>query len=126
MAGVMGYPMALAFAFLFPSHDINNLPGLGPEAKTRHKVLHSFRLSARSGMENGRTFAKMGVLWSGAECVLEVGRARSDMWNGVLAGCFTGAVLAVGAGPIAMGGGCAGLAGFAAVMDLAMQGTKHK
>ena len=70
--------MAMAFSFLFPSHDINNMPGVGPDAKTRTKVLHSFRLSARSGWENGKTFAKMGVIWSGAECVLEVVRRRSD------------------------------------------------
>lgn len=74
VAGIMGYPMGLAFAFLFPSHDINNMPGVGPDAKTRVKVMHSFKLSARHGMENGRTFAKMGLIWSASECAMEVVR----------------------------------------------------
>lgn len=74
IAGIMGYPMGLAFAFLFPSHDINNMPGIGPDAKTRVKVLHSFKLSAQHGMQNGRTFAKMGLIWSASECTMEVVR----------------------------------------------------
>lgn len=39
------------------------------------------------------------------------------MWNPLTAGCFTGGVLAWGSGPIGMGMGCAGLAGFALAID---------
>jgi len=44
VAGAMGYPMALMFSFLFPSHDINAMPGLSGEASTMRKVAHSWKL----------------------------------------------------------------------------------
>src|SRR5689334_15888490 len=47
------------------------MPGIGPDAKTLTKVKHSFKLSYRTGMENGKSFARMGLIWSGSECLIE-------------------------------------------------------
>ena len=64
-----------------------------------------------------KSFAWMGFLFSGSECVIEKYRAKSDIVNSVSAGCFTGATLAYGSGPKAMCIGCAGFAAFSALID---------
>jgi hypothetical protein len=49
--------------------------------------------------------------------MIESFRAKNDIWNGVSAGCFTGAALAASGGPKAMIGGCVGFAAFSAAID---------
>jgi hypothetical protein len=67
-----------------------------------------------------KSFAWMGFLFAGSECVVEKYRGKTDMVNSVTAGCFTGATLAYGNGPRAMCAGCAGFAAFSAVIDKVM------
>ncbi|KAI8840121.1 mitochondrial import inner membrane translocase subunit Tim22 [Chytriomyces cf. hyalinus JEL632] len=43
-------------------------------------------------------------------------RAKNDIYNGVTAGCFTGAALAARGGPKAMATGCVGFAAFSAAI----------
>lgn len=50
-------------------------------------------------------------------------RAKHDMVNSVSAGCFTGAVLAVRAGPQAAALGCVGFAAFSAAIDYFLEGN---
>lgn len=61
------------------------------------------------------------AVFSGVECVIEKSRGQHDMYNGALAGCATGAALAVGSGPQAMCFGCAGFAAFSSAMELLME-----
>jgi len=119
IAGVGGYPMGLAMAMLFPSHDINNLQGLPKNAGTMRKVAESFRLSFRQGWQSGRTFSQVGILFTASESALELATGRSNMKIAALSGCFTGAALAWGSGPGGMALGCATFTLFASAMDLA-------
>ncbi|KAJ3248145.1 Mitochondrial import inner membrane translocase subunit tim22 [Chytriomyces hyalinus] len=48
-------------------------------------------------------------------------RAKNDIYNGVTAGCFTGAALAARGGPKAMATGCVGFAAFSAAIDYYMR-----
>lgn len=62
-------------------------------------------------------FGGMGLLFSGAECVVEKVRARHDMWNSALAGCFAGGLLAYNTGPKGICFGCASFAAFSVAID---------
>ena len=64
-----------------------------------------------------QSFAWMGFLFAGSECVIEKWRAKTDIYNSVSAGCVTGATLAYGTGPKGMCIGCAGFAAFSAAID---------
>ena len=48
-------------------------------------------------------------------------RGKSDLSNGVAAGCITGGALAYKAGPQAAAIGCAGFAAFSAAIDAYMR-----
>eukprot|EP01128_Nolandella_sp_AFSM9_P011573 TRINITY_DN8346_c0_g1_i1.p1 TRINITY_DN8346_c0_g1~~TRINITY_DN8346_c0_g1_i1.p1 ORF type:complete len:173 (+),score=35.81 TRINITY_DN8346_c0_g1_i1:22-540(+) len=119
IAYLMGAPSAFMFAFLFPSVSIPEL-GLKEDASTWAKVKESWRLSAVTARQNAPVFARMGLMWAGSECVLETVRGKSDMYNGVTAGCFTGGVLAIGGGPAGMAMGCLGMGAFGFGIDAVM------
>lgn len=68
----------------------------------------------------GKSFAVVGFLFAGSECVIEKARGRTDIWNGLAGGCAAGAMLAYKGGPMAMGMGCAGFAAFSLVIDMLM------
>ena len=63
----------------------------------------------------------MGAVFAGTECCIEGFRAKNDLVNGVAAGCVTGGVLAMGAGPQAAAVGCLGFAAFSAAIDAYMR-----
>mmetsp|Transcript_52360 Transcript_52360/g.170299 ORF Transcript_52360/g.170299 Transcript_52360/m.170299 type:complete len:153 (-) Transcript_52360:517-975(-) len=65
----------------------------------------------------GKNLLVIGAVFSVSECFVEKSRGRSDRWNSIFGGCLTGGVLAAGAGPQAMGVGCAGFAAFSAAID---------
>ena len=76
-----------------------------------------------SGMKfHGRTFATMGFLFSGTECIVEKVRAKHDVKNTLISGCITGGGLAIAAGPQAMGAGCVGFAAMCAAFDYLLLG----
>ena len=58
------------------------------------------------------------MVYSGVECTIESLRAKHDIYNGVSAGCITGAGLAIKAGPQAALVGCAGFAAFSLAIDM--------
>ncbi|EGD82017.1 import inner membrane translocase subunit TIM22 [Salpingoeca rosetta] len=68
----------------------------------------------------GKNFALMSAIFAGSECLIESHRAKHDMLNSVSAGCFTGGVLGLRAGPAAGAFGCMGFAAFSAAIDLYM------
>ena len=77
-------------------------------------------MGARS-FSSAKNFGKVGAIFAGTECCIEGFRAKNDLANGVLAGCITGGVLAVPAGPQAAALGCAGFAAFSAAIDAYMR-----
>ena len=65
----------------------------------------------------GKNLMVIGAVFSCSECFVEKTRGRTDRWNPIFGGCLTGGILAAGAGPQAMGFGCAGFAAFSAAID---------
>jgi len=77
-----------------------------------------FKSGFRGSLQMGRNFGWVGFIYSGTECYFEQARARSDKWNTLGAGCFSGAVLAAkGGSPQSMAMGCAGFAAFGYAID---------
>jgi hypothetical protein len=69
---------------------------------------------------NARSFAVVGLLFAGTECVVESYRGRCDLRNAIYSGLITGGVLGLRVGPMAaVYGGC-GFAAFSVVIDYFM------
>lgn len=73
---------------------------------------------ARRSWASAKNFGYIGMIYSGVECSIESLRAKHDIYNGVSAGCITGAGLSIKAGPQAALLGCAGFAAFSTAIDL--------
>lgn len=71
----------------------------------------------RSSVQSAKNFAVIGGIFSATECVIEKARAKSDLSNGLYAGCLTGGAVAWRGGPGAMALGCAGFAAFSTAID---------
>jgi len=127
IAVVGGGVMGLLFGVFMGSMDTgaggNALLG-GVRVEPDKSALQVVREMGRSvrvkSVSYAKSFAWMGFLFAGSECVVEKWRGRTDMANSVSAGCFTGAALAYGSGPKGMCFGCAGFAAFSALIDKVM------
>lgn len=75
---------------------------------------------------SAKNFGYIGMIYSGVECSIESFRAKHDIYNGLSAGCITGAGLSIKAGPQAAAFGCAGFAVFSAAIDLYMRSESAK
>lgn len=73
---------------------------------------------AKRSWGSAKNFGYIGAIYSGVECSIESFRAKHDIYNGVSAGCITGAGLSIKAGPQAAFLGCAGFAAFSTAIDL--------
>lgn len=62
--------MGVGLALLFPSQDaMHSLDDKGKKLGT--KIVESWKTSARQGWANGKMFAKVGLIWTTSECILE-------------------------------------------------------
>lgn len=117
-------------------------PTLRREMDAGRSVTHTqkagaiFKEMGKGMWTTGKGFAKVGMLFSGIECVIESVRrslpplhlvflsllqyrAKNDIYNTIASGFVAGGVLARGSGPkAAMGGGLA-FAAFSAAIDVA-------
>ncbi|KAI8618316.1 mitochondrial inner membrane translocase subunit Tim17/Tim22/Tim23/peroxisomal protein PMP24 [Chytriomyces sp. MP71] len=84
--------------------------------KTRDQIKHTLKDMGSRSYSTAKNFALVGAIFASSECVIETYRAKNDMYNGITAGCFTGATLAVRGGPKAMATGCVGFAAFSAAI----------
>jgi len=87
------------------------------EKSVLQQVKEGWKQAGRAGVSMGKNFGKVGLLFSGTECAIEYYRAKTDIWNSLSAGCFSGAVLAGRAGPKAMIAGCATFSAFSYAID---------
>eukprot|EP00249_Psilotum_nudum_P024896 c29318_g1_i1 orf=273-767(+) len=78
---------------------------------------HAIRQMGSRSLHSALTFAILGGMFAGTECVIEKARAKHDTTNTVVAGCVTGGVLSARAGPKAACFGCAGFAAFSVVIE---------
>lgn len=129
IAGVMGAGLGGLFGLFTASmrYDTpmsSGLPGgVGTvsDLPVREQLRAGFKDMGRTMYSSGKNFGYIGAVFAGSECVIEGFRAKNDLYNGVGAGCFTGAFLARNAGPQAAAIGCAGFAAFSAAIDAYMR-----
>jgi mitochondrial import inner membrane translocase subunit TIM22 len=96
-----------------------------PSAKLRL----GFREAGRSMRSMAKSFAIFGAVFSVSECTVEKIRAQHDLYNSVIAGCATGAILATQptqtmparARATQMAVGCGGMAAFSVAIDYYME-----
>eukprot|EP01089_Gocevia_fonbrunei_P014356 TRINITY_DN3919_c0_g3_i1.p1 TRINITY_DN3919_c0_g3~~TRINITY_DN3919_c0_g3_i1.p1 ORF type:complete len:215 (-),score=43.11 TRINITY_DN3919_c0_g3_i1:72-716(-) len=117
-----GFLMGAFFSSLGSAEASNTFYRYGmpdpPKIHWRVQVLEGFKGAGRNGMFMAKTFAVVGALYSGIECVIEKKRGKADIYNAVYAGCATGGLLGIRAGPTAACFGCAGFAAFSAGIEL--------
>lgn len=87
---------------------------------TREQLKHGFKDMGSRSFSSAKNFGKIGALFAGSECIIEGYRAKHDWVNGISAGCVTGGILGIPAGPQAAALGCAGFAAFSAAIDYYM------
>ncbi len=87
----------------------------------REQLKQGFKDLGSRSFSSAKNFGKVGAIYSGTECCIEGFRAKNDLKNGVMAGCITGGVLAMPAGPQAAALGCAGFAAFSLAIDAYMR-----
>ncbi len=87
----------------------------------RQQLKQGFKDMGSRSFSSAKNFGKVGAIFSGTECCIEGFRAKNDLKNGVMAGCITGGVLALPAGPSAAALGCAGFAAFSLAIDSYMR-----
>eukprot|EP00949_MAST-11_sp_MAST-11-sp1_P004309 g4309.t1 len=95
------------------------LPGVpAPPSKP---VRHEFRISGRVTMRKmanwGKNFGVVTAVFSTTECAMQKLRGKKDLYNSVIAGGLTGAMLAIKQGPKQMAIGAIGFAAFSVVID---------
>ena len=127
MAGVSGFFLGGFFGLFMASmaydvpvgttavNSIRDLP-----FKQQMKI--QFSDMGRRTYSSAKNFGYLGLIYSGVECSIESLRAKHDIYNGVSAGCVTGAALAVKSGPQAAAFGCAGFAAFSTAIELYFSG----
>ena len=121
--------MGVMFGLFFGGYSNAVDKAVEMEGSAGMKLRVGFREAARSMGSYARSFAMFGVVFSGSECTVEKIRARHDIWNSIIGGCTTGAVMssqprvALGhkARATQMGVGCAGMAAFSAAIDYYME-----
>lgn len=119
MAGGAGFGLGAVFG-LFMSSMQYDLPGSATsiyDKPFKEQMRLQFKDMGKRSFSSARNFGLVGAIFSGTECSIESYRAKNDIYNGVSAGCITGGVLAMNAGPQAAAIGCVGFAAFSAAID---------
>lgn len=123
MAGVSGFFLG-GFFGLFMASMAYDVP-VGTTAVNhisqlplKEQMKLQFSDMGKRSYSSAKNFGYIGMVYSGVECAIESFRAKHDIYNGVSAGCITGAGLSFKAGPQAAAFGCAGFAAFSTAIDL--------
>ena len=117
MGGLMGAVMGVVFAGV--ESPAPGSPAFH-ELSMRQHLAAGLKAARERSSSYARTFAYLGGLYSTSECVVEKFRARHDVTNSAIAGCFSGGFMAVRQGPTAIVGGCATFAAFSVLIDKVM------
>ncbi|GBG28415.1 Mitochondrial import inner membrane translocase subunit TIM22 [Hondaea fermentalgiana] len=122
VGGLMGAAMGLVLGGYGSIAPPVSMPGVPdpPKVPMKWQLRDSWYSTARRMRRWGKNFGSVTIVFSGVECCIEKYRAQHDIYNGVSAGCITGAVLAAGQGPAGMCIGCAGFAAFSAAVESIM------
>lgn len=122
MAGGSGFFLGGFFGLFMASmaYDVPVGGGVShiSELPFKQQMKLQFGDMAKRSYSSAKNFGYIGMIYSGVECSIESLRAKHDIYNGVTAGCITGAGLSIKAGPQAALFGCAGFAVFSTAIDL--------
>lgn len=131
MAGVSGFGLG-GFFGLFMASMAYDVP-VGTESVKhiselpfKQQMKLQFTDMGRRAWSSAKNFGYIGLVYSGVECSIESLRAKHDIYNGVTAGCITGAGLSIKAGPQAAAIGCAGFAAFSVAIDMYLSSDAAK
>lgn len=129
LSGTAGGAMGLLFGLFFGGYSNAVDKAVEMQGSAAVKLRVGFREAAKAMRGYARSFAMFGVVFSGSECTVEKIRARHDIWNSIIGGCVTGAVMSsqprtsmpYRARASQMAVGCAGMAAFSAAIDYYME-----
>jgi len=116
IATVFGFGAGFLFGSFFGMNTMPTTAEVTSKPALR-QVADSFKQAGRSGYSLAKGFSVAGACFTGSECLFEQWRAKSDHWNGLAAGCLSGAVLGARGGYQASAFGCASFAAFSAAID---------
>lgn len=131
MAGVSGFGLG-GFFGLFMASMAYDVPVGTDSVKHisdlpfKQQMKLQFTDMGRRAWSSAKNFGYIGLVYSGVECSIESLRAKHDIYNGVSAGCITGAGLSIKAGPQAALIGCAGFAAFSVAIDMYLSSDAAK
>ncbi|KAF7315109.1 hypothetical protein MIND_00025200 [Mycena indigotica] len=120
MAGGAGLVFGGLFSLMTASMSYED-PMLRQNQATTQRARDILKETGRNMWSNGKSFGKIGAIYSSIECVIESYRAKNDIYNSASAGFCTGGVLARNAGPRAAFGGGLMFAAFSTAIDLFMR-----
>ncbi|KAH6565352.1 hypothetical protein BASA50_005393 [Batrachochytrium salamandrivorans] len=119
-SGVLGFGLGAAIGMFMSSVDWN----INSEEFSKLSTREQMRLTAKDmvgkSYSSAKSFAVIGAVFASSECVIESFRAKHDIYNNIMSGCFAGAVMAAKSGPQSMVLGCAGFAAFSGAIELWM------
>ncbi|CAG7854145.1 Mitochondrial import inner membrane translocase subunit TIM22 [Serendipita indica DSM 11827] len=116
ISGGMGFGMGAFFSMMSTSFAYDD-PLSRTDMSTKTKTIEMFKDMGRGMWRTGRSFGKVGALYSGIECIIESYRAKNDMTNAVAGGFVTGAILARNSGPRGALAGAVGFMAFSAAIE---------
>ncbi len=116
-AGVAGAGLGLFFGLVLNQHDLN--PNW-ETMSTKERVRTTLQEMKAASFRSAKNFGMVGAMYTVVECSIEKSQGKVQMSNAVAAGCATGGLLALRAGPKAACLGCAGFATFSALIELFM------
>ncbi|CAG8461504.1 11873_t:CDS:2 [Ambispora gerdemannii] len=116
-----GFVLGGVFGMFMSSLEMSSADPAVLEKPMRQQLKHTAKDMANKSFSMAKNFAVVGAIFSSTECIIEGYRAKNDIYNGVAAGCVTGAILAARAGPQATALGCAGFAAFSTAIEYYMR-----
>ncbi|KAL2915386.1 Mitochondrial import inner membrane translocase subunit tim22 [Polyrhizophydium stewartii] len=118
-SGVIGFGAGAAIGVFMSSVEWNiNDDFL--RLSTREQMRQTLRDMGSRTYSSAKSFAVIGAVFASSECVIESFRAKHDIYNNIMSGCFAGAAMSARAGPRAMVAGCAGFAAFSGAIEMWM------
>lgn len=129
LSGTAGGVMGLLFGLFFGGYSQAVDKAVEMEGSAALKLRVGMKEAGRAMSSYAKSFAMFGLVFSGAECTVEKVRARHDIWNSIIGGCVTGAVMSSQprqsiphrARASQMAVGCGGMAAFSAAIDYYME-----
>ncbi|KAI9224851.1 mitochondrial inner membrane translocase subunit Tim17/Tim22/Tim23/peroxisomal protein PMP24 [Blastocladiella britannica] len=113
---VGGGAMGALFGLFMSSIDFNSTTAIADKPMREQMRIMGKEMAARS-VSSAKSLSVIGGIYAGTECVVESYRAKSDLWNGAISGCITGAALGVKGGPKNAVFGCVPFAAFSVAID---------